>query len=286
VCPMCDGLDSNGQTISSHYSEVVSRPRRTVAVVACVVAIAGLLTASSAAGGPAGRPVRVLQMNLCNSGEAGCYTGRALAAAIEVIRAHEPDLVTLNEICEDDVDALGRALAEVHQQRVVSAFQSARDGRTGEPYRCVRNGRPYGVGLLARVAEQGHTTHGEIYPAQDPDDPEQRAWLCVTTAALHACTTHLAYTSATVALAQCRHLLETAIPTLRGDLPTVLGADLNLRFGGSPDLGSCLPSGYLRVDDGGVQQVLVSDDFAVLSTRLIAMDGATDHPSLLVTLAH
>jgi hypothetical protein len=256
---------------------------RSVAVVACLVAAAGLLTGSRGDGGSA-QPVRVLQMNLCNSGEAGCYTGRALAAAVEVIHTYGPDLVTLNEICDDDVEALGRALAEVHAEQVVSAFQPARDRRTGEPYRCVRNGRPYGVGLLARVSESGHVTRGGIYSAQDPEDPEMRGWLCVSTATLHACTTHLAYTSATVALAQCRYLLEVAIPALPGRLPTVLGADLNLRWGGSPDLRSCLPADYVRVDDGGVQQVLMTTDFAVRSSRLIGMDGATDHPSMLVTV--
>jgi endonuclease/exonuclease/phosphatase family metal-dependent hydrolase len=205
---------------------------------------------------------------------------------VDVIHAYEPDVVTLNEICDDDVDALGRALAEVHTDQVVTAFQPARDRRTGEAYRCVRNGRPYGVGLLARVAEHGHVTRGGIYSAQDPEDPEMRAWLCVSTAALHACTTHLAYTSATVALAQCRYLLEVAVPALPGRLPTVLGADLNLRWGGSPDLRSCLPDDYLRVDDGGVQQVVMTTDFTIVSSRLIDMDSATDHPSLLVSLGY
>src|SRR6476469_4016321 len=61
-------------------------------LVACAVLVTFLTTAGSA---PDGR-VRVLQMNLCNSGLAGCYTGRAVATAVEVIRAQAPDVVTLN----------------------------------------------------------------------------------------------------------------------------------------------------------------------------------------------
>ena len=55
--------------------------------------------------------LRVLQMNLCNSGKASCYTGRALAQAAVVIRAEEPDVVTLNEVCHNDIANLGQAMA-------------------------------------------------------------------------------------------------------------------------------------------------------------------------------
>ncbi len=49
-----------------------------------------------------------------------------------------------------------------------------------------------------------------------------------------ACTTHLADTSASVAWAQCRYLVGTAIPAVRAadsPAPAVLGGDLNLRVG-------------------------------------------------------
>jgi hypothetical protein len=58
-------------------------------------------------------PVRVLQLNLCNSGIAACYTGRSTAEAATAIHAEIPDLVTLNEICQGDLPTLQRALAEV-----------------------------------------------------------------------------------------------------------------------------------------------------------------------------
>jgi endonuclease/exonuclease/phosphatase family metal-dependent hydrolase len=267
-------------------------PRRSVAVVACLFAVAALLTGSPAAGKVMHRPFRVLQMNLCNSGIAGCYTGRSVNEAAAVIRADVPDVVTLNEICQDDVKALDQVLADVNRGgTVVWAFKAAADRRTGGAFRC-RNGLPYGIGLLAHLAapDRGYTTYSGIYPTQDAGDPEERAWLCVyATTGFYACTTHLASTSPTIALAQCGYLLDKAIPAVRargGYEPTVLGGDLNLRYGGSPDVRSCLPSGYLRKDDGDVQQIVATTDFTVSSSRSIGMDGTTDHPGLLVALTN
>ena len=234
--------------------------------------------------------LRVLQMNLCNSGMAtGCYTGRPVARAAEVIRAEAPDVVTLNEICSGDVDALERVMSAVHVGTVVTAFQPARNGRTGSPYRCV-NGQQYGVGILAHIPApyRGHEVHRGIYPAQDPADPEQRAWLCVdATTVFHACTTHLAYTSSTLALAQCEHLLGTAIPELHERTryqPTLVSGDLNLRRGGSPDVRSCVPTDYLHLHDGGVQQFMATADVTIRSSRSIGMGGTTDHAAFLVTV--
>jgi hypothetical protein len=94
-------------------------------------------------------------------------------------------------------------------------------------------------------------------------------------------------TSAQVAWAQCRYLLGTAIPAVRaGDshAPAVLGGDLNLRVGGSPDVRSCLPSEDRRADDGGVQDIVVTPEFVIASRELINLQATTDHPGLLATL--
>ncbi|MCW2506029.1 MAG: hypothetical protein JWO79_4313 [Actinomycetia bacterium] len=259
--------------------------RRPLAVAALLVTAAALLTGSPAAGSAARPTLRVLQFNLCDSGIAGCYTGRAVAEAAAAIRATAPAVVTLNEICEDDVRVLARAFGGA---RPIQAFQAAGDRRTGTAFRC-RNGQPYGIGLLANLPG-GSATSGGIYPMQDVRDPEERAWLCVHAArrggapGLYACTTHLAATSRAHALAQCRYLLGTAIPAMGGSAPTVLGGDLNLRSGGSPDVAACVPAGYLREDDGAVQHVLANGDFTPGPRTAIAMNGTTDHPGLLVTL--
>jgi hypothetical protein len=260
--------------------------RRTAAVAACLVAATALLTGSPAAGSSAARPFRVLQMNLCDSGMAGCYTGRSVAEAAYVIRVDAPDLVTLNEICADDVPTLARAMADVFGAGAVAqAFQAAADRRTGGAFRC-RNGQPYGIGLLAHTSSRVYTRYGGIYPTQDLHDPEERAWLCLyATADFYGCTTHLANTSTAIALAQCAYLLQVAVPAVRlrdGYRPTVVSGDLNLRYGGHPDIRACVPSAYLRKDDGGVQHVVATPDLRVTASRSSGMAGTTDHPSLLV----
>jgi hypothetical protein len=237
-------------------------------------------------------PVRVLQLNLCSSGIAACYTGRSTAAAAAVIRAEIPDLVSLNEICQDDLPILQQALAEVSPDGgVVSAFQGARDRRTGDDYRC-RNGQPYGIGLISRWPPvPGSAGGGGIYPSQDLDDPEERAWLCLGVAAspaLTVCTTHLAYTKQEVAAAQCAYLFGTVIAHLR-ELdpvgPVVLGGDLNLGSGDSTAMRACLPAASAPVDDGGVQLVVATPEFVVGDSERIDLGGTTDHPGLLVTLS-
>jgi hypothetical protein len=267
------------------------------AVVGCLVAwlVACATAGSNAVGrqfGVPAAPVRVLQLNLCSSGIAGCYTGRSTAEAAAVIRAEIPDVVTLNEVCSDDVTTLQRALADVVPGgAVASAFQAARDGRTGAPYRC-RNGQQYGIGLVSRWPSlPGTAAAGGIYPIQDGEDPEERAWLCLDVAAtptLAVCTTHLAYTKREVAAAQCKYLFGTVIAQMRardGAAPVVLGGDLNLGSGDSPDIRACLPAGSSLVDDGGEQHVVATPEFVVDSSRTIDLRGTTDHLGLLVTLA-
>jgi endonuclease/exonuclease/phosphatase family metal-dependent hydrolase len=254
-------------------------------VVACLVCAGALLSGSGSTGAAGRHPLRILQLNLCNSGIASCYTGRAVPRAATVIAAAAPDVVTLNEVCRPDVAALAAALGGGRE--VVAQFRPAIDRRTGGPFHCV-NGQDYGIGLLARVPAVPVRVFGGVYPAQDTNDPEERVWLCVhPSGGLYSCTTHLASTSATVALAQCRYLLATALPAMRSEAgydPTVLGGDLNLEYRGSPDLRACLPAGDAHAGDGGVQHVIATPDAAIADAGNIGMDGVTDHPGLLVTL--
>jgi endonuclease/exonuclease/phosphatase (EEP) superfamily protein YafD len=238
-------------------------------VAAVLIAVGPTRTAPVAPEVTRTESVRVLQMNLCNSGLAACYTGRAVAVAAEVIRAQSPDVVTLNEVCRSDVDVLGAGFG-------ASAFRPALDRRTGAAFRC-RNGEPYGIAVLTRRPMIG--SEGGAYPRQNPADPEERVWLCVETSGLAACTTHLDATNAAVARAQCDHLVDTVLPARPA--PAVLGGDFNLRS----EARRCLAAGG-RADDGGVQNVVVSAPFAITGVRRIDMRATTDHPGLLVTLTH
>ncbi|MGH3584879.1 MAG: endonuclease/exonuclease/phosphatase family protein [Pseudonocardia sp.] len=285
---------------------------RWAAVVWCAcwfVTVAGDAVGSAALGAPAATGgamipaggavvVRVLQLNLCGSGFAACYTGMSSAEAAAVIRAERPDLVTLNEVCRDDVSMLQKVLAgEVSAGAVVLAFQAAVDRRTGASFRC-RNGEQYGIGVLSRwPSPAGSSASGGVYPVQDAGSPEGRVWLCLnvaTTPAVAAsatvgvCTTHLAHSKREVAASQCRYLFGTVIAQWRARermAPVVVGADLNLGSDVSPDLEACLPPGSAVAGDGGEQHVLATPGFVVADTRTVDLHGASDHPALLVTLA-
>jgi endonuclease/exonuclease/phosphatase family metal-dependent hydrolase len=236
-------------------------------------------------------PIRVLQMNLCDSGIAGCYTGRSVAEAASVIRAAKPDVVTLNEVCRPDVATLDQTLTSAVDADgggvVVSAFQAAGDRQTADSYLC-RNGQPYGIGLVVHIpAHPGYTVSGGLYPTQDLNDPEERAWLCLYAIGdFYACTTHLADTSRSIALAQCADLLRTIIPAVRernrAAAPAVIGGDFNLGTSGQANIAACVPAGYVWRRDGGVQYVLATADLVPASEHAIAMHGTTDHPGLLV----
>ncbi|MDG4781351.1 endonuclease/exonuclease/phosphatase family protein [Micromonospora sp. WMMD961] len=266
--------------------------RRTLAVCCLLAAAALPATPTAAVHTDDADPtiLRMLQMNLCNSGRAGCYTGRAMGKAIEVIRAEAPDLVTLNEICADDLPVLHGVFEAVHPERtVVAVFQAAGDRPSGDDTRC-RNGQRFGIGLLThvRTTDTPHTVYRGIHPTQDLADPEERAWLCVDVdGALLACTTHLSATGDRVALTQCDHLLDTILPTISraaADQPVVLGGDLNLLAGHDPDVRSCTPPGHQRIGDGRLQHIMATGDINLCCRRLVPMHGVTDHAALLTTL--
>ena len=258
-------------------------------VVGCLVA--GLLVTGATTPVPGGDVTRVLQLNLCNSGLAGCFTGRAVDRAAAVIRAEEPDVVTLNEVCEGDVPVLERALADSGRGgATLSAFRAAGDRRTGGAVRC-RNGQRYGIGIVARLRPGRRRPAPLADPRRDLPDagrqPAGAAGLAVRNpgTAFTACTTHLANSSPAVARAQCGYLLRWAVPAAHlGTAAVVLGGDLNLRFGGVADGESCIPADSRRVDDEGVQNVVTTSAFAIAARRFVDMDGTTDHPGLLVDL--
>ena len=233
--------------------------------------------------------MRVLQMNLCNSGRAGCYSGgRAVSMAVALIRDHRPEMVSLNEVCRDDLRVLKQAMsATFPAAAIASAFTSAKDRPTHAPVRC-QNGQEFGDGVLVVDSSPalGSRSYSGVYPVQDPDDPEERVWVCIHLATrFSACTTHTTNADTTIALNQCRHLLNSVVPRIRGRNggdPIILGADLNLAAHGSPSPQSCLPNGYQRTDDDARQNVVVSPGAGLRSHSVIDMHGTTDHPGLLV----
>jgi hypothetical protein len=272
-----------------------ARPARSVAapelgpgVTALRGQTAGIVPARRAASDEAPwGVVRELQMNLCNSGEAACYTGGlAVTEAVSLVAGRaRPDLVTVNEVCRRDVTvALAGAMARLWPgDDAVYLFAPALDAK-GAPYRC-QNGDQFGNGLVARVAarpQQVADTRYGVFTAQAPER-EQRTFGCVELASrLAACTTHLTSVSERVAATQCRVLVQGVVPALRRawGVPVILAGDFNLPDGS----GACIPPAFAEAGDGGVQHVVGSDGIRVTGVARLPM-RETDHAALLVSAA-
>lgn len=132
------------------------------------------------AGGSNPRTFEVLELNLCNSGVAGCYQGgRSVPEAQDLIRERVPDVVTLNEICSRNVvdGPLQESLRELWPRDYVYAvFMPAMNRRTGEPIKC-NTGDSYGSAVMGRIPAQGYhgiEAYGGIYTNQTATAGELR----------------------------------------------------------------------------------------------------------------
>jgi endonuclease/exonuclease/phosphatase family metal-dependent hydrolase len=267
-----------------------------LAVLASVVAPGQSAVAARPDSTPAPAAERFweLQLNLCNSGIAGCYAqGRSIPEAAELISRVRPNLVTLNEICANDVpDRLAPSLAQAWPgDRIYYVFNAAVRRDTGSPVKC-NNGQDYGNAVLGRVPAatyQGVNAWRGTYTTQDSGN-EQRTYACAYAVGDHlACATHLSASSEPVALAQCRALLFDVVPHIRSvetvTGKTVVGGDFNLEYDTSDpeNAQNCVPSGHVRKGDGDVQHVVFSNDIAFVSTAKYGLRH-TDHDGFLVRL--
>jgi len=248
---------------------------RVLARLLTVLSLA-VLGCAAAPAADAATTVRVLQLNICHSGVAGCYTGEAvMTKAVSVISSTRPQVLSVNEACSGDVPRLRAAMGAA--QAVFVAAQRP----NGAPVTCV-NGEQYGnIVLVADELAGGPGVTGR-YAAQD-DSTEMRVWACLPAGGLSACTTHLSARSGTTALAQCRELMARA-DGYAATGPVVVAGDMNLRHGGSPNVQDCNRAGFYRKGDGSVQHVFATTSLAFVSGQTIDMGGTTDHPGWLVTV--
>lgn len=242
-------------------------------VVGVLLLLSGLVLVAPQAS--AATTVKVLQLNICHSGYAGCYTGAepVMAKAVAVITANKPQVLSVNEACSGDVARLQSAMGD---SRAVFVNAQTRDGGS---VTCT-NGQQYGNILIVVSALAGTTPSTGRYTAQDSGN-EMRVWACLPAGGISACTTHLSSKSGSVALSQCKELLNRAVG-LPG--PTVVSGDMNLRYQGSPNVQDCNPAGFYRKGDGALQHVFASTSLAFVSGTKISMAGTTDHPAWLVTV--
>ena len=218
VRPLWPGRGVQGRAGGAMAQRWGPGARLSATVVGCLVA--GVLVTGATTAVPGGDATRVLQLNLCNSGLAGCFTGRAVDRAAAVIRAEEPDVVTLNEVCEGDVPVLERALAGQRAGRRDPLGVS----RSGGPAHRRRGPLPQRTAVRDR-----HRGAAAPTPTAGParlSRPWAGSSRCRTSTsrnsgpgcalnpgtAFTACTTHLDSSSPAVARAQCGYLLRWAVP--------------------------------------------------------------------------
>lgn len=229
----------------------------------------------------------LLQMNLCNSGRAkSCYAfGKAVDEAATDIRRYRPQLVTLQEVCRDDLYAahgwgkLAQAMADLYgSDRIGVDFTPAHSRITGDVYRACLNGEQYGLAIIYHG--DGRDIHRGWYATNDRS-VELRAWTCATVIArrLTGCTTHLSI-DPDIALRQC-HELMSALAATWMTTQVIVSGDLNLTSSpGNPhDVQACTPLGLHRHDDSAVQQVFFNGTVQWVEGRHEPMRW-TDHPLL------
>jgi endonuclease/exonuclease/phosphatase family metal-dependent hydrolase len=246
-------------------------------LVLAVTGCSGSVETVAAASPSAGSTYTLMQMNLCLSGLAGCYRKvdypAGVREAVTRIRQARPDAVTLNEACGGDVALIARRTGyHARFSRVIYY---------GRPLPCIKPGGRgfFGDAVLTKAAIQS----ADSRPFRAQAGPEQRQWLCVSTAVgVDVCTAHLA-SHETIEVAandpQCVEL--TAVLARRAAARAVIfGGDLNRRS-------SCAPPGFwVRTDssarqDPGLQQVYGTGALRSPSARVVPATH-TDHDVLLV----
>jgi endonuclease/exonuclease/phosphatase family metal-dependent hydrolase len=236
-----------------------------------------------------------LQLNLCNSGVAGCFSnGDALYEGGDLIYYLAPDLVTLNEICSSDLpNYLQPSLAEAWPgDWTYYSFYPAINKSTGAPISCTGGRGSYGNAVLGRVPAalwQGVNAWAGEYTAQDSGN-EKRTFVCAYAVGDHmGCATHLTSASEPIALSQCKALMFNAVPYIRSQEglsnKTVVGGDFNMEYDTADpeNVQNCVPSGNTRKGDNDVQHVIFTNDFAFVGTNKYGLTH-TDHDGFLVRL--
>lgn len=246
-----------------------------IPVVLLLLTFGPVSTVDSAPVATAATTVRILQLNICHSGIMECYTGDAvMARARSVIGSTRPQVLSVNEVCANDVEPLRQAMGPAR-----TVFVAAQRPN-GALVTCT-NGHHFGNVIMVAEALAGTTGVTGRYANQDTSN-EMRVWACLPGGTLSACTTHLSARSGSIALAQCRELMDRATG-YAARTPTVVAGDLNMRYQGNPNVQDCNRPGFYRKGDGSVQHIFATTTLAFVSGTRISMSGTTDHPAWLVT---
>lgn len=225
----------------------------------------------------AGPEYTVLQMNLCLSGRAACFPDvqypLGVEDAVARITQTDPDAVTLDEVCESDVELIA------HRTGYHARFSAV--SSQGFPVVCQDpdDRGSYGIAVLTKAS----ITSSVNRPYDAQDSVEQRRWICVGTNHATVCATHLDIRGGSqldaVNDAQCAefaHVLEA----FTADRPLVAGGDMNRTE-------ACAPQGmWVKTDaeatqTAGKQHVYGTADLHDPVARVIPL-SYTDHDGLVV----
>jgi hypothetical protein len=251
-----------------------------VAAAALAVVIPTVSTVSSSFAGSSGSSYQLLQMNLCLSGQAGCYSGATyrsiLDEAVGQIADQDPEAVTLNEACSVDVAEIAR--------RTGYQLSFAAVDYGGAPLPCIdpRGRGLFGIAVLTK--DPIRTSQDRAFAVQA--DPEERRWLCATTDRdVTVCTAHLStrYSSSERVAndAECREL-RTVLARRETRGTTLFGGDVNRQD-------PCAPSTmWVTRDTSATQAPGVQHIYGTTSlgegAASVAEATYTDHDFLLAAL--
>jgi endonuclease/exonuclease/phosphatase (EEP) superfamily protein YafD len=258
-----------------------------ILVLASITAVAVLsisTAATTASAQHAPRTFRLLQMNLCLSGIAGCYPGTQYPSvvdeAIGKIEANNPDIVTAVETCSGDAERIA------HETGYHLAFGTVI--YNGAQLPCVKPGNRglFGISVLTR--RPIIAVNDTPYKAQHGN--EERRRVCATTVdGVTGCVTHLtvpdtdpAGANSVANNAQCAELRTLLAQYARLGGPVLAGGDMNRH-------GSCAPANFWTQQDTesskdpGIQHAYGVRSWLHRPSATVLPMQFSDHNALLVT---
>lgn len=179
-------------------------------------------------------PARVFHFNMCGAvrdndkctSKGGSGEGTSVPAIVSSAVDYQPDIVTLNEVCENQFDALLDQL---------EAGGYAMDGRfgTARPDVSTCDGSDYGNAVLSRRTILNDAGEQLSHPLPGPDGAEVRQLLCVDTPLrgrnVKACATHLSSSGGKQATQVSDGILPVVNTWLDAGIPVLIGGDFNVR---------------------------------------------------------
>lgn len=247
-----------------------------------VISISGTAIAASTPTAP--HTYRLLQMNLCLSGIAGCFPGTqypfVVDEAIDHIKADRPDVATLVESCSGDAQRIA-AETGYHLAFGTVIYNGAR-------LPCVKPGNRglFGISVLTRqpIIDVNDKPYSSQY------DTELRRRVCATTVdGVTGCVTHLSERdknptgpNSIANNGQCAEFRAVLARYARLGGPVLAGGDMNRED-------SCAPANFwterdtASSKDPGIQQAYGVRGWLNEPTAMVLPMQYSDHDALLVT---